>query len=163
MSTGRPQERTSNCEAAFFAPFVRPAVLILPAAAEAGRNGLTVRPQPSRHRLGALLSRERSGLACPERREITAAALFARSPQRRGRSRRQRKLRRVPGHRPDFGHEAIDEPARLRTMFARFSAPVFPGETIRIEFHETDEIRFKATVKERGIVVLDRCGALVDR
>jgi acyl dehydratase len=48
-------------------------------------------------------------------------------------------------------------------MFARFSAPVYPGETIRIEFHETEEIRFKAIVKERGIVVLDRCAALIDR
>jgi acyl dehydratase len=56
-----------------------------------------------------------------------------------------------------------DEPARLRSLFARFSAPVYPGETIRIEFHETEEIRFKAIVKERGIVVLDRCAALIDR
>jgi len=53
-----------------------------------------------------------------------------------------------------------NDPGRLRSMFARFSSPVYPGETIRVEFYEdADEIRFKATVKERGVVVLDRCSA----
>jgi len=55
-----------------------------------------------------------------------------------------------------------DEPARLHSMFSRFSSPVYPGETIRFEFHEIGaEIRFKAVVKERGVVVLDRCSAEV--
>jgi acyl dehydratase len=53
-----------------------------------------------------------------------------------------------------------NDPTRLRSMFARFSSPVFPGETIRVEFYEGgDQIRFKASVKERNIVVLDRCAA----
>jgi acyl dehydratase len=47
-------------------------------------------------------------------------------------------------------------------MFARFSSPVFPGETIRVEFYENgDQIRFRALAKERGVVVLDRCTATV--
>jgi acyl dehydratase len=53
-----------------------------------------------------------------------------------------------------------NDPTRLRSMFARFSSPVFPGETIRVDFYEGgDQIRFKASVKERNIVVLDRCSA----
>jgi len=52
----------------------------------------------------------------------------------------------------------------LRSAFARFSSPVYPGETIRVEFYEDkDEIRFRAAVKERGVVVLDRCSAEVTR
>jgi acyl dehydratase len=57
-----------------------------------------------------------------------------------------------------------DEPARLSSMFARFTSPVFPGETIRIEFYEGNEqIRFRAVVKERGITVLDRCNVTLAR
>lgn len=57
-----------------------------------------------------------------------------------------------------------DDTSRMSSMFARFSAPVFPGETIRFEFQEDgDEIRFKAVVKERGVVVLDRCSAEIVR
>jgi acyl dehydratase len=57
-----------------------------------------------------------------------------------------------------------DEPARLSSMFARFTAPVFPGETIRVEFYEGNEqIRFRAVVKERGITVLDRCHVTLAR
>jgi acyl dehydratase len=57
-----------------------------------------------------------------------------------------------------------NDTARLRSMFARFTSPVFPGETIRVEFYEEeDELRFKATVKERGVVVLDRCSAEIAR
>ncbi len=53
-----------------------------------------------------------------------------------------------------------NDPARLTSMFARFSSPVYPGETIRFEFHDIDGgIRFKAVVKERNVVVLDRCSA----
>lgn len=50
---------------------------------------------------------------------------------------------------------------KLKSMFVRFSKPVFPGETIRIEFHEEGEgkLRFRAIVKERDSVVLDRCSA----
>jgi acyl dehydratase len=49
---------------------------------------------------------------------------------------------------------------RLRSMFVRFSAPVYPGETIRIEFYGGGErVRFRAVAAERGVTVLDRCEA----
>lgn len=53
--------------------------------------------------------------------------------------------------------------ARFKSMFVRFSKPVMPGETIRIEFFEEGEgqLRFRAIAVERDIVVLDRCSATV--
>ncbi|MBX3595046.1 MaoC/PaaZ C-terminal domain-containing protein [Sphingomonas sp.] len=55
-----------------------------------------------------------------------------------------------------------DEPARLKALFVRFSRPVFPGETIQIDFfEEPDGVRFRAMSKERNIVVLDRCHARI--
>lgn len=53
------------------------------------------------------------------------------------------------------------DPAKLTSMFVRFSKPVLPGETIRCEFYEEGEgkLRFRAVAKERGVVVLDRCSA----
>nr|WP_087572959.1 MaoC/PaaZ C-terminal domain-containing protein [Sphingomonas sp. CDS-1] len=53
------------------------------------------------------------------------------------------------------------DPTRLKSMFVRFSRPVMPGETIRIEFQEESEksLRFRAIAKERDLVVLDRCSA----
>jgi acyl dehydratase len=48
------------------------------------------------------------------------------------------------------------DPRRLKSLFARFSAPVFPGETIRFEmYREGTGIAFRARVKERDRVVLD--------
>jgi acyl dehydratase len=48
------------------------------------------------------------------------------------------------------------DPTRLKRLFARFSAPVFPGETIRVEmYREGAEIAFRARVRERDKVVLD--------
>jgi acyl dehydratase len=48
------------------------------------------------------------------------------------------------------------DPSRLKSLFARFSAPVFPGETIRFEmYREDDAVAFRARVKERDRVVLD--------
>jgi acyl dehydratase len=48
------------------------------------------------------------------------------------------------------------DPRRLKSLFARFSAPVFPGETIRFEmYREGGGIAFRARVKERDRVVLD--------
>jgi acyl dehydratase len=45
-------------------------------------------------------------------------------------------------------------------MFVRFSKPVMPGETIRLEFYEEPgRLRFRAIAVERGAVVLDRCSA----
>lgn len=54
--------------------------------------------------------------------------------------------------------------ARFKSMFVRFSKPVMPGETIRIEFFEegAGKLRFRAIAMERGDVVLDRCSALVE-
>lgn len=55
-----------------------------------------------------------------------------------------------------------NDPARLKSMFARFSRPVFPGETIRVELYDEPEgVRFRAIAAERGIVVLDRCSATI--
>lgn len=53
--------------------------------------------------------------------------------------------------------------ARFKSMFVRFSKPVMPGETIRVEFFEEGEgrLRFRAVAVERGEVVLDRCSATV--
>ncbi|MFN3727642.1 MAG: MaoC/PaaZ C-terminal domain-containing protein [Allosphingosinicella sp.] len=49
------------------------------------------------------------------------------------------------------------DPARLGSMFVRFSRPVYPGETIRTEIFDTaDGIRFRCRVVERDVVVLDR-------
>ena len=48
------------------------------------------------------------------------------------------------------------DPSRLRTMKARFSAPVFPGETIRTElWRDGTALSFRARVVERDLVVLD--------
>lgn len=50
-----------------------------------------------------------------------------------------------------------DEPERLRAMSTRFSSPVFPGETLRIEFFENGhDLRFRMRAVERDVVVLDR-------
>jgi acyl dehydratase len=48
------------------------------------------------------------------------------------------------------------DPAKLTAMSGRFSAPVFPGETIRTEFwRDTRVISFRARVVERDAVVID--------
>ena len=52
------------------------------------------------------------------------------------------------------------DPTRLRTLSVRFSAPVYPGETIRTEiWRERERIAFRARVLERDVVVLDRGSA----
>lgn len=52
------------------------------------------------------------------------------------------------------------DPGRLKSMFVRFSRPVYPGETIRLEFfEEAESIRFRAVAVERDAVILDRCAA----
>lgn len=53
--------------------------------------------------------------------------------------------------------------SRFKSMFVRFSKPVMPGETIRVEFFELGggDLRFRAIAVERGDVVLDRCSASV--
>ncbi len=47
------------------------------------------------------------------------------------------------------------DPARLKSLSLRFSAPVFPGETIRTEmWKEGNRVRFRAKALQRDIVVL---------
>lgn len=54
------------------------------------------------------------------------------------------------------------DPARLRGMEVRFSKPVFPGETIRVEFFTSgDTVRFRCRSVERDLVVLDRASARI--
>jgi acyl dehydratase len=53
-------------------------------------------------------------------------------------------------------------PARLKGLQVRFSAPVFPGETIRTEMWPGDgEIAFRARALERDVVVLNNGRALI--
>ena len=52
------------------------------------------------------------------------------------------------------------DPTRLTAMAGRFSAPVFPGETIRTEFWRDDDkgpsvVSFRVRVKERDVVAID--------
>jgi acyl dehydratase len=54
------------------------------------------------------------------------------------------------------------DPARLTAMSGRFSAPVFPGETIRTEFWRDDGVvSFRVRVKERDVVAIDHGRAQV--
>ena len=56
-----------------------------------------------------------------------------------------------------------NDPARLRSISARFSAPVFPGETIVTEIHvDGRAIDFRARVAERDVVVLQHGRATID-
>lgn len=50
-----------------------------------------------------------------------------------------------------------NRPERLEAMAVRFSQPVYPGETIRVEiFHERDGIAFRCRVIERDVIVINR-------
>jgi acyl dehydratase len=54
-------------------------------------------------------------------------------------------------------HLCAGDPARLAEIFVRFSRPVYPGDTIRLElFEEGNSWRFRARTKERDEVVLER-------
>jgi acyl dehydratase len=56
------------------------------------------------------------------------------------------------------------DPARLKSIQVRFSAPVFPGETIRTEiWTEGERVSFRARAVERDMVVLNNGLARVDR
>lgn len=47
------------------------------------------------------------------------------------------------------------EPARLHAMRARLSAPVYPGETLRLEsWHDGAEVAFRLRAVERDVLVL---------
>jgi acyl dehydratase len=48
------------------------------------------------------------------------------------------------------------DPARLTAIAGRFSAPVFPGETIRTEmWRDGNVVSFRSTVAARGAIVLN--------
>ena len=54
------------------------------------------------------------------------------------------------------------DPAKLTALSVRFSAPVFPGETIRTEmWRKNDTVLFRSRVLERNIVVLNNCVATI--
>lgn len=55
------------------------------------------------------------------------------------------------------------DPARFRSMEGRFSAPVYPGETIRTEMWiDGSTVAFRATVPARGVTVLNNGRAEID-
>lgn len=48
------------------------------------------------------------------------------------------------------------DPARIKAFDARFSAPLYPGETLLTRFWEDDSvISFECSVAERGVIVLN--------
>lgn len=54
------------------------------------------------------------------------------------------------------------DPTRLRAMAGRFSAPVYPGETIRTEIWRNGElVSFRASVPARGVTVINNGRARV--
>ncbi len=55
------------------------------------------------------------------------------------------------------------DPSRLKSLGVRFSAPVFPGETIRTEmWRRGNALQFRARVLERDLIVLSHGTAEVD-
>lgn len=55
------------------------------------------------------------------------------------------------------------EPARFKAMSGRFSAPVYPGETIRTEiWRDGDVVSFRARVAERDVIALNNGRAEID-
>ena len=49
-----------------------------------------------------------------------------------------------------------DEPERLKSLQLRFSAPVYPGETLVTDlWREGNSVRFRSRVSERNVVVLN--------
>lgn len=56
------------------------------------------------------------------------------------------------------------DPQRLSAIAARFTAPVFPGETVRTQsWREGDRIVFRAIALERDTIVIDGGTASIDR
>jgi len=48
------------------------------------------------------------------------------------------------------------DPARLKALDGRFSAPVYPGETVRTEmWRDGTVVSFRARVTERGVVAIN--------
>jgi len=47
------------------------------------------------------------------------------------------------------------DPAKLLAMEGRFSAPVYPGETIRVEiWRDRSDISYRARTTERGVIAI---------
>ncbi len=56
------------------------------------------------------------------------------------------------------------EPQRLRAIGTRFSSPVYPGETLRVEMWvDGSDVRFRTRVVERDVVVLSHGTARIER
>jgi acyl dehydratase len=54
------------------------------------------------------------------------------------------------------------DPARIRSHYARFSAPIFPGETLTMDlWQDGDVISFEGRVAERGVTTLKNGKAVV--
>ncbi len=57
------------------------------------------------------------------------------------------------------------EPGRrldIRSIGARFSAPVYPGEILRTEiWHDGNQVAFRSSVPQRGVVVLNHGAAVI--
>lgn len=68
----------------------------------------------------------------------------------------------IAGH-AVLAHCCGHDPARLKSLFARFSAPVFPGETLRVEmYREGRDLRFRVRVPARDRIVLDHGHAVIE-
>jgi acyl dehydratase len=53
-------------------------------------------------------------------------------------------------------------PDRLKAIGQRFSAPMFPGETLRVEYwRDGDRLAFRGFAEERGVKVLDSGHAVI--
>ncbi len=58
----------------------------------------------------------------------------------------------------------IEDASRLKSIGLRFSAPVYPGETIRTDiWKDGDIISFRASVVERDLIVLNNGRAEIDQ
>jgi len=62
-----------------------------------------------------------------------------------------------------LAHCCDHDPAQLKSLFARFSAAVLPGETLRVEmYRERRDVRFRVRVVERDRIVLDHGHAVIE-
>lgn len=61
-----------------------------------------------------------------------------------------------------LAQHGASEPARMRSLYARFSAPVMPGETLQLESWQSgDTLRFRMRAPELGCTVLDHGHAVI--
>jgi len=58
----------------------------------------------------------------------------------------------------------VKDERRIAAISGRFSAPVFPGETLATQFwRDGDDVRFRTSVAERGVIVLNHGTASVQK